>query len=122
VTNTKALVTAVAMSLGVISGTQAADVAHGQVVFGVWCTGCHEPLPGPSYAPPAGTYVLEQHYHGRIPSALEQRTDLTATLIRTMVRNGRNMMPQTRKTEISDSDLDDLVAYLTQHNTSKHDK
>jgi mono/diheme cytochrome c family protein len=122
VTNTKALVIAVAMSLGVVSGTQAADVAHGHVVFGVWCTGCHEPLPGASYAPPAGTYVLEQHYHGRIPSALEQRTDLTATLIRTTVRNGRNMMPQTRKTEISDSDLDDLIAYLTQNNTSKHDK
>jgi mono/diheme cytochrome c family protein len=122
VTNTKALLTAVAMSLGVVSGTQAADVAHGHVVFGVWCTGCHEPLPGPSYAPPAGTYVLEQHYHGRVPSALEQRTDLTATLIRTMVRNGRNMMPQTRKTEISDSDLDDLVAYLTQNNSSKHGK
>jgi mono/diheme cytochrome c family protein len=92
------------------------------VVFDVWCTGCHEPLPGPSYAPPAGTYVLEQHYHGRLPSALEQRTDLTATQIRTMVRNGRNMMPQTRKTEISDADLDDLIAYLTQHNKPKHGK
>jgi mono/diheme cytochrome c family protein len=121
VIKTKALLTAMAMNLGVVSGTHAADAVHGQAVFGVWCTGCHEPLPGPSYAPPAGTYVLEQHYHGRLPSALEQRTDLTPTQIRTTVRNGRNMMPQTRKTEISDSDLDDLVAYLTQNNKTKHD-
>ena len=92
--NTKALLTAAALSLGVVSGTHAADADHGKVVFDVWCTGCHEPLPGPSYA----------------------------TQIRTMVRNGRNMMPQTRKTEISDADLDDLIAYLTQHNKPKHGK
>lgn len=120
--NTKALLTAAAVSLGVVSGTRAADAVHGQVVFEVWCTGCHEPLPGASYAPPAGTYVLEQHYHGRLPSALEQRTDLTAMQIRTTVRNGRNMMPQTRKTEISDADLGDLIAYLTQHNKTTHGK
>jgi (+)-pinoresinol hydroxylase len=122
VINTKALLTGMALSLGLVSGTRAADADHGKVVFSVWCTGCHEPLPGPSYAPPAGSYVLEQHYHGRIPSALEQRTDLTATLIKSMVRNGRNMMPQTRKTEISDADLDDLIAYLTQHNKTSQGK
>jgi mono/diheme cytochrome c family protein len=122
VINTKALLSGAALSLALVSGTHAADAVHGQAVFGIWCTGCHEPLPGTSYEPPAGSYVLEQHYHGRIPSALEQRTDLTATQIRTLVRNGRNMMPQTRKTELSDADLDDLIAYLTQHNKTKHDK
>jgi mono/diheme cytochrome c family protein len=116
------LPSAVALGLGFAAGTQAADAAHGQAVFTVWCTGCHEPLPGRSYAPPAGSYVLQQHYQGRIPSALEQRTDLTANQIRTTVRNGRNMMPQTRRTEVSDADLDDVIAYLTQHNNSQQKK
>jgi (+)-pinoresinol hydroxylase len=110
----KVLIAGVSVSLGLVSGAQAADAVHGKAVFAVWCSGCHEPMPGRSYAPPAGTYVLQQHYQGDPPAALEQRTDLTATLIRTTVRNGRNMMPQTRKTEVTDSDLADLIAYLTQ--------
>jgi mono/diheme cytochrome c family protein len=118
----KAPLAALATGLGLLSSTQAADAVHGQAVFGIWCTGCHEPLPGHSYAPPAGTYVLQQHYQGRVPSALEQRTDLSATQIRSTVRDGRNMMPQTRKTEVSDADLDDLVAYLTQHNKPQQKK
>jgi mono/diheme cytochrome c family protein len=118
----KTLLTGLAASFGLVGAIQAADAVHGQTVFAVWCTGCHEPLPGRSFAPPAGTYVLQQRYQGRIPPALEQRTDLTATQIRTMVRSGRNMMPQTRKTELSDADLDDLIAYLTQHNKSVHDQ
>jgi mono/diheme cytochrome c family protein len=104
---------ALALSLGLARVAAAADPEHGKQVFSIWCAGCHEPLPGRGYSPPAGSYVLEQRYHGTLPSALEQRTDLTAAYIKTMVRNGRNMMPQTRQTEVSNADLDDLVAYLT---------
>ena len=74
---TKALLTAMAMNLGVVSGTHAADAVHGQAVFGVWCTGCHEPLPGPSYAPPAGTYVLEIRGEGSAGSSYAGALDLT---------------------------------------------
>jgi (+)-pinoresinol hydroxylase len=91
----------------------AQNAPHGKQVFDVWCAGCHEPLPGRSFVPPAGTYVLHQRYNGKIPEALEQRTDLKPDYIRQMVRNGRNMMPQTRKTELSDQDLADLIAYLS---------
>jgi mono/diheme cytochrome c family protein len=90
----------------------AQNASHGKQVFEVWCAGCHEPLPGRSFEPPAGTYVLHQRYNGRIPEALEQN-DLKPDYIRQMVRNGKNMMPQTRKTELSDQDLADLVEYLS---------
>jgi mono/diheme cytochrome c family protein len=114
----KALLAGLTLSFSLASSIQAADATHGKQVFSVWCSGCHEPMPGRSFAPPAGTYVLQQHYQGSPPAALEQRTDLTATQIKTTVRNGRNMMPQTRKTEVSDSDLADLIAYLTQSDNS----
>ncbi|HEX4025611.1 MAG TPA: cytochrome c [Steroidobacteraceae bacterium] len=105
-----------AVSFALVGAGRAADLGRGKQVFQIWCAGCHEPLPGPSYAPPAGTYVLNKRYHGTKPAALEQRTDLTAAYVKAIVRAGRNMMPPTRKTEVSDTDLDALAAYLAGNN------
>jgi len=107
---------AAALALVLGSGAQAADPQHGKAVFQIWCTGCHAPLPGTSYAPPAGSYVLQQRYQGAKPAALEQRTDLQDSYIKATVRSGRGMMPATRKTEVSDADLADLAAYLSHTN------
>jgi mono/diheme cytochrome c family protein len=46
---------------------------------------------------------------------LESRTDLTAAGIRAIVRSGVGSMPPLRKTELSDSDVDAIAAYLTRH-------
>jgi mono/diheme cytochrome c family protein len=105
------------VAVGAATDSGRSRIERGKTVFAIWCAGCHEPLPGRSYAPPAGTYVLNQRYHGTKPAALEQRTDLTAAYIKTMVRSGRNVMPPTRKTEVSDADLDALAAYLTRNNS-----
>jgi (+)-pinoresinol hydroxylase len=101
----------------------APDVEHGRAVFKLWCAGCHNPNPalqrngqdlvGRVFA---GTYTLEQRYKGDKPAALEARTDLDPSYVRFVVRHGLNMMPQSRKTEISDEDLDDVAAYLTRNN------
>jgi len=99
----------------------AADaLIRGHAVFEQWCSGCHKPLPlnaappGPGNPfPPAGTYTLQKRYNGSLPAALEERTDLTPGLIRTMVRQGAGIMPPTRKSEVTDEDLDALIAYLT---------
>ena len=98
------------------------DSQKGHEIFEKWCAGCHNPNPalqkhggglvGQVFA---GTYTLEQRYKGTKPAALEQRTDLTSDFIKYTVRHGLNMMPRSRKTEISDSDLDALATYLTQH-------
>jgi (+)-pinoresinol hydroxylase len=87
-------------------------LAHGKEVFDLWCKACHKPL-NPGDQPVAGTSSLQRKYNGTKPAALEQRTDLSATTIRVIVRHGVKSMPASRKTEISDSDLDALAAYLT---------
>ena len=76
-----------------------------------WCAGCHAPV---SAQKPmlAGIYVLQQLYQGSKPAALEQRTDLTRAYIKRFVRTGWNIMPPSRKTEITDRQLDALAAYL----------
>jgi mono/diheme cytochrome c family protein len=107
-----------AFAVAVLAGTTAATAATpeaaepGQAVFERWCAGCHGRL-DEHRKQLAGTYALEQRYKGVRPAALEDRTDLTPELVRTMVRHGLNVMPPSRKTEISDVQLQQLVHYLT---------
>jgi mono/diheme cytochrome c family protein len=106
-----------ALFLGFVGPTMvlaAPSEQHGKVVFQKWCEPCHARAPsiyGPMMMP--GTEALRVKYKGRIPPVLEDRTDLTAALIAFVVRHGQNGMPISRKTEISDADLDDIGAYLT---------
>jgi (+)-pinoresinol hydroxylase len=60
-----------------------------------------------------GTVALQAKYGGKSPALLEDRTDLTAGTVRFFVRRGVSIMPFFRKTEVSDADLDAIVAYLT---------
>ncbi len=84
--------------------------ALGKQVFDEWCGICHGP---PNGASGGGTETLAALFQGtEIPAQLEDRTDLTAELVTTLTRQGRNTMPNFRKTEISDSELEALVAYL----------
>lgn len=104
------LVALAASNLGLATAT-AAEPAPGKLVFDRWCAGCHF---GKNRlgALPAGTYALEQRYKGSVPSDLLSRTDMTPEFIKAIVRSGVNAMPRTRKTEISDADLDLLIAYI----------
>ncbi len=95
-----------------VSPAYSADEGHGKAVYDLWCSSCHRPVP-PGTTPVAGTGSLERKYQGALPAALEQRTDLAPVYIKTLVRTGIKSMPFSRKTEISDADLEDLVAYLT---------
>jgi (+)-pinoresinol hydroxylase len=83
--------------------------ARGAAVFNNWCSACHSR--GPMNAP--GTTSLQNKYQGSVPAALEDRKDLTVELVKLFVRNGVATMPQFRKTEVSDADLEALAAYLT---------
>lgn len=60
-----------------------------------------------------GTDALAAKYRGAVPALLEQRTDLTVESVTYVVRHGVSIMPFFRKTEISDSQLEDLAAYLS---------
>jgi mono/diheme cytochrome c family protein len=60
-----------------------------------------------------GTAARAVKYQGKVPAVLEQRTDLKPAYIKTVVRHGLYGMPITPETEVSDAELDDVVAYLT---------
>jgi mono/diheme cytochrome c family protein len=97
---------------------RSADGAHdvlrqGKAVFDQWCMGCHGPLPGVGRFPPAGSYRLQQRYKDTKPALLEERNDLTPELIRAVVRHGLPIMPPLRKTEVSDAELEAVIAHLT---------
>jgi mono/diheme cytochrome c family protein len=126
-----ALLLSTAFSLCAVSPTHAQDAAaqtpdapahapsaveqRGKTVFNHWCYPCHKVL-RPGDLPVAGTSSLQRHYQGTEPAALKQRTDLSAMYIKRIVRRGDKSMPPSRKTEISDADLDALAAYLTRNN------
>lgn len=49
-------------------------------------------------------------------AVLENRTDLAAGAIQTIVRTGIGSMPPLRKSELSDADVSAIAAYLTRQN------
>lgn len=95
-----------------------ASVAHGREVYEYWCEPCHGPGLGlPGFGGLPGTQQLGIKYRDTdIPAVLDQRTDLVPAFIEVTVRQGVSFMPQFRKTEISDEDLEALAAYLTRNN------
>ncbi len=94
-----------------------ASETAGKMVFDKWCEPCHGRVAGGlfgglgAHALP-GTSALMVKYKGDLPPVLEDRTDLAPVFVKAVVRGGLNGMPITRKTEISDSELDDVAAYL----------
>jgi mono/diheme cytochrome c family protein len=86
-----------------------AMIERGHTVYQKWCFPCH----GTGSGKP-GTASLAAR--GQKPAVLEERTDLTAVMIKTFVRHGVLYMPMFRKTEVSDADLDAIAAYLTRNN------
>jgi mono/diheme cytochrome c family protein len=85
-----------------------AGAPAGFVQFQNSCAICH--APGPAHP---GTRALAYKYRGKAPGPLEERADLAPEFIRYIVRHGVSVMPLFRKTELSDSDLNAIVAYLT---------
>ena len=85
------------------------DQARGQAVFNHWCSPCHAAGPGHP-----GTQGLELKYRDSgVPAVLEERKDLAPEFVRTIVRQGMFSMAPFRKTEITDAELADIVAYLS---------
>ncbi len=99
------LVAGVATLMATTAGADPAP--SGRVVYETWCAPCHDP----GIIHP-GTHALMAKYKGAKPAALVDWTDLQAETVRYVVRHGITVMPQFRKTEISDVELEALAAYL----------
>jgi mono/diheme cytochrome c family protein len=101
----------------VVGHALAADadaVTRGDKLFQYWCATCHAPDPREDGRFLPGTESLQDKYKGSEPAALEQRKDLSAAYVELVIRRGTRAMPQFRKTEISDQEMHDIAAYLTQ--------
>ncbi len=95
-------------ALGQDAGEETA-LERGKAVYDQWCIICHgenDPASG------GGTAALEFLYRGALPAKLEDRSDMTPELITELVRRGRFGMPNFRLTEISERQLEDMIAYL----------
>jgi mono/diheme cytochrome c family protein len=91
----------------------AAAVARGKVKFTQTCAPCHGTDRGDfGRAMLPGTDALRIKYQGKLPAALEQRTDLTPAVIKAYVRTGTWSMPPFRKTELSDTQINEISAYI----------
>jgi (+)-pinoresinol hydroxylase len=91
-----------------------AAAPSGQAVYEHWCAPCHAPGPGHP-----GTQSLQLKYAGKTPPVLLERTDLSPQAVAAFVRQGVLLMAPFRKTEISDTDLAALTAYVTKNFKSK---
>jgi mono/diheme cytochrome c family protein len=118
-----ALVAAVTAALGCGAQAQApasraAQLEQGKRVYDYWCDSCHGSglgLPGFDGLP--GTQQLKIKYRGtNVSPLLVERNDLVPDFVKVIVRQGVSFMPQFRKTEISDADLEALAAYLARNN------
>jgi len=78
----------------------------GKALYAHWCAACHDPGAGhPGTLRMAGDY-------GEGMAVLLAKPDITPDLVRYAVRNGFNMMPPFRATEITDEELDRLADYV----------
>jgi mono/diheme cytochrome c family protein len=100
------------------ASARAPEIERGKAVYDKWCVRCHGPGLGlPGFGALPGTQQLGIKYRGSdVPPVLDERTDLVPEFIEVIVRQGISFMPQFRKTEVSDADLEALSAYLTRDN------
>jgi (+)-pinoresinol hydroxylase len=94
---------------------------QGKRIYNYWCLPCHGTGLGlPGFAELPGTQQLRIKYRDTaISPLLEERTDLVPEFVKVIVRQGVSFMPQFRKTEISDAELDALAAYLARNNAAR---
>jgi mono/diheme cytochrome c family protein len=76
----------------------------GAALFTARCGYCH-------LAGGTGTMMLERRL-GKGHALLAERSDLQASYVRTVVRNGLNSMPALTRVEVPDEQLDAIADYL----------
>jgi mono/diheme cytochrome c family protein len=106
------LLAAASGTLGAEPGaTLTARQEQGRRLYNGSCIYCH----GPNVW---GTFTLGRRL-GADHALLEQRRDLVGPYVKTVIRAGLGSMPAFRRTELTDTDVDAIVDYLTHANTSK---
>lgn len=105
---TSLIVSAVA---GLVAPVAAAET-NGQEVLDHYCTACHGAEDGP------GTMQLSRT-RGKEKRLLTQRTDLAPDYIAYIVRHGLRSMPPFVPSDLTDTKLAALVAFLTKQQVTR---
>lgn len=87
----------------------AAQPPEGKELYIKWCADCHDPGPGH-----AGTLRMAGDF-GPDNAVMKTLPGLNRALIEQAVRNGFQMMPPFRPTEINDAELAALTDYLLEN-------
>jgi mono/diheme cytochrome c family protein len=85
----------------------AADAPDGKALYTQRCGMCHQTI-GMAVA------ILSRRPGDASMGLLEARKDLSAALVRTVVRNGIANMPRISRGEVSDPELERIANYLSQ--------
>ena len=91
------------------AGAGSADVAAGEQLFAARCALCHI-----GFAP--GTIMLGRRL-GQQRALLAERSDLAGDYVRYVVRHGLLSMPPLTRVDLSDTELTQVVAFLTRPRT-----
>lgn len=84
-------------------------MSQGQRVYERSCAHCHDPGTGPH----SGTQMLALS-RGEDSAEIRKSANLTPEYVQAVVRNGLQMMPAFRTTEISDEEVAAVAGYVTQ--------
>ena len=105
-----------ALAFATTGAAQQSAVQRGSATFQHSCAPCHAAGVGDDgHAMLPGTDALRLKYKGAVPpvpALLEERKDLTAPAIKAFVRNGSFSMPPFRPTELTDTEIADIAAYI----------
>ncbi|MEI6644035.1 MAG: cytochrome c [Novosphingobium sp.] len=102
----KSLITPLAL-LGLATGSLAHAAPDGGTLFARNCASCHASGPG---HPGTARLIIDS---GPDVAVLEQRSDLNAERVTTAVRQGFQMMPPFRRTELSDAEVKAIARWLS---------
>ena len=95
---------------------QQSAVQRGNAKFQHSCAPCHGAGVGDDgHAMLPGTDALRIKYKGAVPPVpplLEERTDLTAPVLKVFLRHGSFSMPPFRPTELTEAEIADIAAYI----------
>lgn len=93
-------------ALVMVGGAQAAEPETGKALFTERCGMCHQ-------TNGMGVGILSRRPGDASKGLLEQREDLSAAVIRVVVRTGIGNMPRISRGEVSDPQLAAIADYLS---------
>jgi mono/diheme cytochrome c family protein len=100
-------VTLLLTALGAAASLHAGEAPDGKALFKERCGMCHQTIG-------MGVSLLARRPGDTSKGLLEDRKDLSAVVVRTVVRSGIGNMPRIARGEVSDQELAAIANYLSQ--------